>query len=46
MDFEILERINSQSGLAVVKQYSFPFPRLFGRVFKYNEFVSVSKKQV
>ncbi len=46
MDFEILERIVSQSGLVPVKQYSFPFPRPFGRVFKHNEFVSVSKKPV
>jgi SAM-dependent methyltransferase len=31
-------------GLDTVKQYSFPLPRAFGRVFVYNEFVSVAKK--
>jgi hypothetical protein len=24
--------------------YSFPFPRIFGHVFRYNEFVSVNIK--
>jgi SAM-dependent methyltransferase len=46
MDFQSLERIVSESGLALVKQYSFPFPRLFGRLFKHNEFISVSRKPV
>ena len=31
-------------GLAVARQYSFPFPRLAGRIFAYNEFVVVSRK--
>ena len=44
MDFESLKRISRESGLAFVKDYSFPFPRAFGRFFKYNEFVSVSMK--
>lgn len=30
-------------GLTVARQYSFPFPRLVGRVFPYNEFVSVAR---
>ena len=45
MDFECLRRVVQESGLVPVKEYSFPFPRAFGRLFKYNEFVSVSKKQ-
>jgi len=30
-------------GLAVVRQYSFPFPRPVGRVFPYNEFVTLAR---
>ncbi|WP_213450185.1 class I SAM-dependent methyltransferase [Rhizomonospora bruguierae] len=30
-------------GLTVEKQYSFPFPRAAGRVFAYNEFVTVAR---
>ena len=31
-------------GLGVVENYSFPFPRLTGRVFPYNEFCVVARK--
>lgn len=31
-------------GLIVEKQYSFPFPRWAGRIFTYNEFVTVARK--
>jgi hypothetical protein len=31
-------------GLAVEKQYSFPFPRAAGKIFTYNEFVTVTRK--
>jgi 2-polyprenyl-3-methyl-5-hydroxy-6-metoxy-1,4-benzoquinol methylase len=31
-------------GLTVDKQYSFPFPRTAGRVFTYNEFITVARK--
>ncbi|HEY3017099.1 MAG TPA: class I SAM-dependent methyltransferase [Nocardioides sp.] len=31
-------------GLAVRRQYSFPFPRTFGKLFTYNEFVTVARK--
>jgi SAM-dependent methyltransferase len=44
MDFEVLRRIASEAGLMPVKEFSFPFPRIFGRLFKHNEFVSVSEK--
>ncbi|PZG02045.1 methyltransferase domain-containing protein [Micromonospora deserti] len=30
-------------GLTVERQYSFPFPRAFGRLFTYNEFVTVAR---
>ncbi|MEK6303878.1 MAG: class I SAM-dependent methyltransferase [Acidobacteriota bacterium] len=43
-DFEALRRIAKRCGLATLKQYSFPLPLVFGRVFKYNEFVSISVK--
>ncbi|HVG21707.1 MAG TPA: class I SAM-dependent methyltransferase [Blastocatellia bacterium] len=44
MDFERLRKVEREAGLMPVGEYSFPFPRIFGRVFKYNEFVSISKK--
>ncbi|MEK6288866.1 MAG: class I SAM-dependent methyltransferase [Acidobacteriota bacterium] len=44
MDFETLRRIGREAGLIPVKEYSFPFPRIFGRLFRHNEFVSVSEK--
>jgi len=44
MDFEALRRIASEAGLTPVKEYFFPFSRILGRLFKYNEFVSISKK--
>lgn len=31
-------------GLTVVRQYSFPLPRPLGRVFTYNEFITVARK--
>jgi SAM-dependent methyltransferase len=44
MDTAALERIARAAGLAPARAYSFPLPRLFGRLFKYNEFVLVAKK--
>lgn len=32
----------AELGLGVTRQYSFPFPRLAGRAFTYNEFVTVA----
>jgi 2-polyprenyl-3-methyl-5-hydroxy-6-metoxy-1,4-benzoquinol methylase len=43
MDFSSLEQVAAAAGL-VPLSYSFPFPRLFGRVFQYNEFVTISRK--
>jgi len=44
LDFGRLRCIAHQAGLMPVKEYSFPFPRVFGHLFKYNEFVAVSRK--
>ncbi len=35
--------IARQAGITVEKQYSFPLPRLTGKVFKYNEFVLLGR---
>ena len=45
MDFTKLSSIACEAGLIPEKEYSFPFPRPFGHVFKYNEFVSISRKR-
>ena len=37
-----LGALAQQLGLRVQKQYSFPLPRLAGKVFTYNEFVTVA----
>ena len=44
MTFQNLRAIGDAVGLELLKEFSFPFPRMFGHVFKYNEFVSVFKK--
>ncbi|HKP13731.1 MAG TPA: class I SAM-dependent methyltransferase [Blastocatellia bacterium] len=44
MDFAALNRIACAVKIKPVKQFSFPFPRSFGRLFRYNEFVHVSLK--
>jgi SAM-dependent methyltransferase len=44
MDFPKLRKAAAEAGFRTVKSYSFPLPRAAGRWFKYNEFVSVSRK--
>lgn len=44
MDFASLLSINAALGLIGCRTYSFPFPRFAGKVFRYNEFVSVARK--
>lgn len=39
-----LDRLARAAGLEPRAAYSFPLPRLFGRVFRYNEFVLVADK--
>jgi SAM-dependent methyltransferase len=43
-DLEILARLAQALGLQVEKRYSFPFPRMAGRLFKHNEFVLLARK--
>jgi len=42
VDFGSLEAVSDELGFAVRRTYSFPFPRVFGKVFTYNEFVLVA----
>jgi SAM-dependent methyltransferase len=44
VDFDDLARLIRDAGLQHERQYSFPFPRVAGRVFPYNEFVVVARK--
>ena len=44
MNFETLQRIIDKLNLNYIKKYSFPFPRIIGRYFKYNEFVFIAEK--
>ncbi len=45
MDFARVATIVRELGLDLQRQYSFPFPRVFGRLFKYNEFISIARKR-
>jgi len=46
LDFPRLRSIAASAGFPVqIKEYSFPFPRSFGRIFKHNEFVAVQKRR-
>ena len=37
-DYDELRRLSVDLGLTTTRQYSFPFPRSFGKFFIYNEF--------
>jgi hypothetical protein len=41
-DQPALAALAGELGLRVERQYSFPLPRRAGRVFTYNEFVTVA----
>ena len=41
--FEEVAALCAKVGLRVVRQYSFPFPRPAGKVFLYNEFVTLAR---
>ena len=45
VDLEGLTAIAREIGLEPIEAYSFPFPRVAGRVFKYNEFVLIAEKR-
>jgi SAM-dependent methyltransferase len=42
-DQPALAALAAELGLAVERQFSFPLPRMAGRVFTYNEFVTVAR---
>jgi SAM-dependent methyltransferase len=44
LDFASLQNIACEAGLLPLREFSFPFPRPFGRLFKYNEFILVARK--
>lgn len=44
MDFSRVERVLLRVGCHPIASYSFPFPRAFGRFFKYNEFVVLATR--
>ncbi len=44
MDFERLSTILQDAGLQQTDSFSFPFPRIVGKFFIYNEFVVIGKK--
>lgn len=44
MDFTALRDLVASLGLEVVREYSFPFPRGVGHLFKYNEFVLIARR--
>ena len=43
MDFAAVAKLATDLELRVERQYSFPFPRAFGKLFTYNEFVTVAR---
>lgn len=44
MDFAQVKKLVEDAGLQIERQYSFPFPRAFGGLFKYNEFLGIARK--
>ena len=44
VDLDALGEISSAVGLDRVAAYSFPLPRPFGRLFRYNEFVQIARR--
>lgn len=45
MDFERVAAVLRDAALEIGAQYSFPFPRPAGKVFRHNEFVTVARKR-
>ena len=40
-DFRSGAKLAQELGMTIERQYSFPFPRPFGKIFRYNEFVTL-----
>jgi 2-polyprenyl-3-methyl-5-hydroxy-6-metoxy-1,4-benzoquinol methylase len=45
IDFASQRLIATAAGLDIIRQFSFPLPRVAGRLFVYNEFVAVTRFQ-
>jgi 2-polyprenyl-3-methyl-5-hydroxy-6-metoxy-1,4-benzoquinol methylase len=45
LDFAALTAMFTRAGLRVERAYSFPFPRVFGAWFTYNEFVVTGRRR-
>ena len=45
IDWRKIRQIVHPLGFSPVSEYSFPFPRAFGRLFIYNEFISISARR-
>jgi 2-polyprenyl-3-methyl-5-hydroxy-6-metoxy-1,4-benzoquinol methylase len=45
IDFTKQKEIIENAGLAFTRAYSFPFPRFVGRLFPYNEFITIGIKK-
>jgi 2-polyprenyl-3-methyl-5-hydroxy-6-metoxy-1,4-benzoquinol methylase len=43
VDFDALADLAGATGFAITRRYSFPFPRIAGKVFPYNEFVAIAE---
>jgi hypothetical protein len=44
MDLSRVAAVAREVGLELLSQYSFPLPRAFGRIFTYNEFVTIARR--
>lgn len=43
MDFPAIARRLERNGITVEREYSYPFPRVIGKVFIYNQFVTLGR---
>lgn len=43
MDFPAIAHRLQRNGITVEREYSFPFPRMVGKVFTYNQFVTLGR---
>ena len=44
VDFTGLGELAGELGMHVARHYSFPLPRMLGKVFPYNEFVAIAAR--
>lgn len=44
VDFTAAGKLAADLGASVTRQYSFPFPRFVGKLFTYNEFVTLARR--